>query len=81
MLFYLAVEAQAVLKQGYKEAVVGEASNTFDFGVDTFGANDIAFDVNREVGSNSALRINFHSDTLENHRDHYEVTGSVLIQH
>ena len=39
---------------------------------DTFGANDIAFDVNREVGSNIALRINFHSDTLENHRDHYE---------
>ena len=28
--------------------------------------------MNREVGSNSALRINFHSDTLENHRDHYE---------
>ena len=61
-----------ILNRVTKKAVVGEVFNTFDFGVDTFGANDIAFDVNREVGSNSALRINFHSDTLENHRDHYE---------
>ena len=61
-----------ILNRVTKKAVVGEVFNTFDFGVDTFGANDIAFDVNREVGSNIALRINFHSDTLENHRDHYE---------
>ncbi len=61
-----------ILNRVTKKAVVGEVFNTFDFGVDTFGANDLAFDINREVGSNSALRVNFHSDSLENHRDHYE---------
>ena len=61
-----------ILNRVTKKAVVGEEFNTFDFGVDSFGANDLAFDINREVGSNSALRINLHSDSLENHRDHYE---------
>ena len=61
-----------ILNRVTKKAVVGEDFNTFDFGVDTFGANDLAFDINREVGSNTALRINLHSDSLENHRDHYE---------
>ena len=61
-----------ILNRVTKKAVVGEEFNTFDFGVDSFGANDLAFDINREVGSNSDLRINLHSDSLENHRDHYE---------
>ena len=41
-------------------------------GADSFGAFDFAVDYNVSTGEKSALRINFHSDTLENHRDYYD---------
>ena len=41
-------------------------------GADTFGAFDFAVDYNVQTSENSALRINFHSDTLENHRDYFD---------
>ena len=40
-------------------------------GADSFGAFDFAVDYNVST-EKSALRINFHSDTLENHRDYYD---------
>ena len=55
-----------------KKAVLGDAFGSFDMGADTFGAFDFAVDYNVQTGENSALRINFHSDTLENHRDYYD---------
>ena len=55
-----------------KKAVVGESFTAHDVGVDSFGAADIALDTNIQLDGGSALRINLHSDTLANHRDHYD---------
>ena len=43
-----------------------------DFGLDDFGASDIALDYNTTSLSNSAIRLMIHSDVLENHRDFYD---------
>ena len=55
-----------------KKAVLDEQFGSFDMGADSFGAFDFAVDYNVSTGEKSALRINFHSDTLENHRDYYD---------
>jgi catecholate siderophore receptor len=61
-----------IINRVTKKAVIGDAFGSFDMGADTFGAFDFAVDYNVQTGENSALRINFHSDTLENHRDYYD---------
>lgn len=61
-----------VINRVSKKAVLGETFGALDFGVDDFGANDIAVDYNSTNSEDSAYRILFHSDTLDNHRDNYE---------
>mgnify|MGYP001117413113 CR=1 FL=1 len=55
-----------------KKAVIGDLFGGFDVALDTFGAFDLAVDYNFETGDDSALRINAHSDTLANDRDHFD---------
>ena len=54
-----------------KTAQIGETFGSFDVGGDTFGAGDVALDGNVEVNGSVAFRINFHVDSLANHRDMY----------
>ena len=61
-----------ILNRVTKKAMIGENFGSFDFGIDSFGGNDLAADYNVEIGTNTALRFNIHSDALENHRDHYD---------
>ena len=61
-----------IINRVTKKAVVGENFTAHDVGVDSFGAGDIALDTNFQYGDNAAIRINFHSDSLANHRDHYD---------
>ena len=61
-----------IINRVTKKAVLDEQFGSFDMGVDSFGAFDFAVDYNVSTGEKSALRINFHSDTLENHRDYYD---------
>ena len=61
-----------VINRVSKKAVLGEQFGSVDFGMDTFGANDLALDYNMQSGDNSAFRFMMHSDALENHRDHYD---------
>ena len=55
-----------------KKPVVGESFRSIATGVDSFGAFDVAFDSNMDVSDDSAIRFMIHSDTLENHRDHFD---------
>ena len=55
-----------------KKAVIGEEFGLVDFGADTFGAFDVAADYNWQTADNTALRVNFHFDSLDNHRDLYD---------
>ena len=61
-----------IINRVTKKAVLNDAFGSFDMGTDTFGAFDFAVDYNVQTSKNSALRINFHSDSLENHRDYYD---------
>ena len=61
-----------IINRVTKKAVIGETFTAHDVGVDSFGAGDVALDTNFQYGSNGAIRINFHSDSLANHRDHYD---------
>ncbi len=61
-----------IINRVTKKAVLDEQFGSFDMGADSFGAFDFAVDYNVPTGQKSALRINFHSDTLENHRDYYD---------
>ena len=61
-----------IINRVTKKAVLDEQFGSFDMGADSFGAFDFAVDYNVATGQKSALRINFHSDTLENHRDYYD---------
>ena len=60
-----------IINRVTKKAVLDEQFGSFDMGADSFGAFDFAVDYNVSTGEKSALRINFHSDTLENHRDYF----------
>jgi len=55
-----------------KKAVVGSDFRTVDVGFDSFGAFDLAADLNMNMSDTVALRLNVHNDTLENHRDFYD---------
>ena len=55
-----------------KKAVIGEEFGLVDFGADTFGAFDVAADYNWQTADNTALRVNVHVDSLDNHRDLYD---------
>ena len=61
-----------IINRVTKKAVLDDQFGSFDMGADSFGAFDFAVDYNVSTGEKSALRINFHSDTLENHRDFYD---------
>ena len=55
-----------------KKAAIGEEFGLVDFGADTFGAFDVTADYNWQTGNNTALRVNVHVDSLDNHRDFYD---------
>ncbi len=55
-----------------KKAMIGMDARTVNVGMDSFGAFDVAADLNMDLGNDMALRLNVHSDTLENHRDYYD---------
>ena len=55
-----------------KTAIIGDSSSSINLGMDSFGAFDVAADINMDMGDTMALRVNVHSDTLENHRDYYD---------
>ncbi len=61
-----------IINRVSKKAQIGETFGTFDIGADDFGAFDFAADYNTTTGDNTALRLNIHSDQLENHRDSYD---------
>ena len=61
-----------VINRVSKKAALGETFGAVDFGLDSFGANDIAVDYNTGTGDTTAVRMMIHSDALENHRDHYD---------
>ena len=54
-----------------KKAVTSENFTHLNLGLNTFGGTDLAIDSNHILGINSGLRINLHTDQLENHRDHF----------
>jgi catecholate siderophore receptor len=55
-----------------KKAVIGEDAASADLSIDSFGAYNLAADVNMATSSNSALRINAFVESLENDRDYYD---------
>ena len=61
-----------IINRVSKKAVLGERFGSVDFGLDSFGANDLVLDYNIQNGKNSALRLMMHSDSLDNHRDYYD---------
>ena len=54
-----------------KKAVTSENFTRMNLGLNTFGATDLAIDSNHILSINSGLRINLHTDQLENHRDYF----------
>ena len=54
-----------------KKAMIGKQANEVDVSFDSFGAYNLAADVNMETSSNSALRVNAFIESLENDRDFY----------
>ena len=61
-----------IINRVSKKAQIGETFGSFDIGADDFGSFDFAADYNTSTGDSTALRINIHSDQLENHRDSYD---------
>ena len=68
-----------IINRVTKKATLGETFGSFDLGADSFGASDIAADYNVPTGENVAMRINFHVDSLDNHRDFMTAIKLVLI--
>ena len=60
-----------VINRVSKKPVNGKDFKTVDIGFDSFGATDLAADVNTNLSDSVAFRLNVHSDSLENHRDFY----------
>jgi catecholate siderophore receptor len=60
-----------IINRVSKKAVNGKEFKTVDIGIDSFGATDLAADVNTNLSDSVAFRLNMHSDLLENHRDFY----------
>ncbi len=55
-----------------KKAIIGSDSTTIDAAFDSFGAFNLAADLNIDLSDTVAFRLNVHSDALENHRDFYD---------
>ena len=64
--------AGGALNRVTKKAVFADTFGAIDFGLDDFGATDIALDYNIPSSSNSAIRLMIHGDVLKNHRDFYD---------
>ena len=60
-----------VINRVSKKPVSGKEFKTVDLGYDSFGASDIAVDVNTNLSDSVAFRLNVHNDSLKNHRDFY----------
>jgi len=60
-----------VINRVTKKPVNWEEFKTVDLGYDSFGASDIAVDVNTNLSDRVAFRLNVHNDSLKNHRDFY----------
>ena len=58
-----------LLNRVSKTAQIGETFGTLDAGADSFGGADVALDGNIQVSDSIAFRLNFHADSLANHRD------------
>jgi catecholate siderophore receptor len=54
-----------------KKAVIGNDFRALDLGLDSFGAHDLAADLNMNISDTVAFRLNLHRDSMENHRDFY----------
>ena len=61
-----------VINRVTKKAELGDEFGSVVIGVDSFSGVNAAMDYNIGTGENSALRLNFHSDKLANHRDFYD---------
>ena len=55
-----------------KKALIGSDFKTVNAVFNSFGAMDLAADVNVDLSDTVAFRLNAHSDSLENHRDFYD---------
>jgi catecholate siderophore receptor len=55
-----------------KNAKIGQTFGGLESGVDSFGGADVSLDGNIEVSDTIAFRINFHADSLANHRDMFD---------
>ncbi len=55
-----------------KTAKIGETFGGLESGVDSFGGADVSLDGNIQVSDTIAFRINFHADSLANHRDMFD---------
>jgi catecholate siderophore receptor len=60
-----------IINRVSKKAVNGQDFKTVDIGMDSFGASDLAADINTNLSESVAFRLNVHNDSLENHRDFY----------
>lgn len=60
-----------IINRVSKKALLTNEFSNFDIGIDTFGALDVSSDSNFIINENNAFRINFHIDSLANHRDLY----------
>ena len=55
-----------------KKALIGSDFKTVNATFNSFGAMDLAADVNVDLSDTVAFRLNAHSDSLKNHRDFYD---------
>ena len=61
-----------IINRVTKKAEIGKEFGSADLSVDSFSALDFAVDYNIQIGPNSALRLNVHSDKLDGDRDFYD---------
>ena len=55
-----------------KKAIIGTDAASADLSIDSFGAYNVAADLNMAMSADSSLRINAFVETLENDRDYYD---------
>ena len=61
-----------IINRVTKKAEIGKEFGSADLSDDSFSALDFAVDYNIQIGPNSALRLNVHSDKLDGDRDFYD---------
>ncbi|HAL85090.1 MAG TPA: TonB-dependent siderophore receptor [Rhodobiaceae bacterium] len=61
-----------IINRVTKKAEIGTEFGSADMSFDSFSAMDLAVDYNIQTGTNSALRLNIHSDKLDGDRDFYD---------